>query len=156
MAVVTQAGLDCWVPIRSMTRLPAAAALATSESRNVQSKTPSVGSRLAQLWRIRTPVTSGLFKTMSLAILSGLLREKTPRGTWAKAFPGFASSPAAQSSRPGKVGILKAPVLVSLRGATCQAKSRNLIIINKVMRSYSPPRQDFFFRNLLRLENEIP
>src|ERR1043166_3994166 len=80
MAVVTQAGLPDWVPIRSRTCLPAAADAATAASRYVQSKVPSVGSRALQSCRRLIPSTSGLAKTtpQGWSPLSDI--EKTPRG----------------------------------------------------------------------------
>src|SRR5260370_37776408 len=74
--------------------------------------------------------------------------EKTPRGTWENAFPGIASSPAAQSSAPSKAGILRGRIPASFRSSTFQTKARKLfIIINNYLRkvrNYSQPLPEFF------------
>jgi hypothetical protein len=101
-AAVTQAGLLACVSMRSKTFLPAAAALATSESKKVQLKTPSVGSSEAQAYRMLTPDTSGLAKIVSLDGSPVVEREKTPRGIWVDARAG--SAPRSAQSVPATHG----------------------------------------------------
>ena len=143
------------VRIRSRTDLFAAADAATTESRYAQLKVPSVVSISLQVVRILIPSTSGLPKT-SLGGSLPLVMEKTPRGTWEKAFPGIASSPAAQSSTPSKAGILKGRLPACLRCATCQGELGGLFkIINKrgILFAVIKTNARLFYRNLLRLQN---
>src|SRR5262245_11487153 len=70
--------------MRRSTCLPAAAARDTSESRKLQSKADSLGSRSAQSWRMLTPSTSGFCSTFSAQGCPAAAREKTPLGTAAR------------------------------------------------------------------------
>ncbi len=109
-ALVTHAGLPAWVLMRRSTCLPAAVIRETSESRKLQSKIPSLGSRSFQSCRILTPSTLGFVSTASLQALPAPEREKTPCGTAAES-ESPKTSMAPKSSASVATGVLKTNVV---------------------------------------------